>query len=152
MAQAPNIDGVLIQWGDRLFYPGNRVVKVKPQPRLDGNAQRHQAAAIRARIEATVVRRAPQVMVKVTGGGRGMQAIAAHFRYISKNGRLDMEDERGETMRGGDAVHALTEDWRFSGRDRGGWLSARSLQHHAVHAARHRSADRATRSARIRAG
>jgi hypothetical protein len=115
MAQAPNIDGVLIQWGDRLFYPGNRVVKVKPQPRLDGNAQRHRAAAIRERIEATVVRRAPQVMVKVTGGGRGMQAIAAHFRYISKDGRLDMEDERGETMRGRDAVHALTEDWRFSG-------------------------------------
>jgi hypothetical protein len=115
MAQAPNVDGVLIQWGDRLFYPGNRVVKVKPQPRLDGNAQRHQAAAIRERIEATVIRRAPQVMVKVTGGGRGMQAIAAHFRYISKNGRLDMEDERGETMRGRDAVYALTEDWRFSG-------------------------------------
>jgi hypothetical protein len=115
MAQVPNIDGVLIQWGDRLFYPGNRVVKVKPQPRLDGNTQRHRAAAIRERIEATVVRRAPQVMVKVTGGGRGMQAIAAHFRYISKNGRLDMEDERGETMRGRDAVYALTEDWRFSG-------------------------------------
>jgi hypothetical protein len=38
MAQAPNIDGVLIQWGDRLFYPGNRVVKVKPQPRLDAGA------------------------------------------------------------------------------------------------------------------
>ena len=32
-------------------------------------------------------------MVKVTGGGRGMKAIAAHFRYISKNGRLDIEDE-----------------------------------------------------------
>jgi hypothetical protein len=115
MAQAPNIDGVLIQWGDRLFYPGNRVVKVKPQPRLGANAQRQRAAVIRERIEATVVQRAPQVMVKVTGGGRGMQAIAAHFRYISKNGRLDMEDERGETMRGRDAVHALTEDWRFSG-------------------------------------
>jgi hypothetical protein len=27
MPQAPNIDGVLITWGDRLFYPGNRVVK-----------------------------------------------------------------------------------------------------------------------------
>jgi hypothetical protein len=115
MAQVPNIDGVLIQWGDRLFYPRNRVVMVKPQPRLGANAQRQRAAAIRERIEATVVRRAPQVMVKVTGGGRGMQAIAAHFRYISKNGRLDMEDERGETMRGRDAVYALTEDWRFSG-------------------------------------
>jgi hypothetical protein len=115
MAQTPNIDGVLIQWGDRLFYPGNRVVKVKPQPRLDAGAVRQRAAAIRERIEATVVRRAPQVMVKVTGGGRGMQAIAAHFRYISKNGRLDIEDERGETIRGRDAVHELTEDWRFGG-------------------------------------
>ena len=39
-------------------------------------------------------------MVKVTGGGRGMKAIAAHFRYISKNGRLDIEDERGVITRG----------------------------------------------------
>ena len=95
MSQAPNIDGVLIQWGDRLFYPGNRVVKVKPQPKLAGGAARQRAADIRERIEATVVRRAPQVMVKVTGGGRGMKAIAAHFRYIGKNGRLDIEGRTG---------------------------------------------------------
>ncbi len=115
MSQAPNIDGVLIQWGDRLFYPGNRVVKVKPQPKLAGGAARQRAAAIRERIEATVVRRAPQVMVKVTGGGRGMKAIAAHFRYISKNGRLNIEDERGETMRGKDTLPDLADDWRFGG-------------------------------------
>jgi hypothetical protein len=115
MSQAPNIDGVLITWGDRLLYPGNRVVKVKPQPRLRGDSARQRAAAIRARIEATVVRRAPQVMVKVTGGGRSMKAIAAHFRYISKNGRLDIEDERGETMRGKDSLHELADDWRFGG-------------------------------------
>ncbi len=115
MTQAPNIDGVLIQWGDRLFYPGNRIVKTKPQPRLDAGAARQRAAAIRERIEATVVRRAPQVMVKVTGGGRGMKAIAAHFRYISKNGRLDIEDERGETMRGKDVLPELADDWRFGG-------------------------------------
>ena len=115
MSQAPNIDGVLIQWGDRLFYPGNRVVKTKPQPKLGANAARQRAAAIRGRIEATVVRRAPQVMVKVTGGGRGMKAIVAHFRYISKNGRLDIEDERGETMRGKDTLPELADDWRFGG-------------------------------------
>ncbi len=115
MSQAPNIDGILIQWGDRLFYPGNRVVKTKPQPKLGANAARQRAAAIRERIEATVVRRAPQVMVKVTGGGRGMKAIAAHFRYISKNGRLDIEDERGETMRGKKSLPELADDWRFGG-------------------------------------
>jgi hypothetical protein len=115
MAQAPNIDGVLVQWGDRLFYPGNRVVKVKPQPRLGGGSLHERAATIRQRIEATVVRRAPQVMVKVTGGGRGMQAIAAHFRYISKNGRLDIENDQGEIIRGKSAVHELADEWRYGG-------------------------------------
>src|SRR5207249_10560011 len=100
---------------DRLFYPGNRVVKVKPQPRLSGDAARLRAAVIRKRIEATVVRRAPQVMVKVTGGGRGMRAIVAHFRYISKHGRLEIEDQRGETMRGRDTLHDLADEWRFGG-------------------------------------
>lgn len=115
MAQSPNIDGILITWGDRLFYPGNRIVKAKPQPRLNGDAARQRAATIRKRIEATVVRRAPQVMVKVTGGGRGMRAIAAHFRYISKDGRLEIEDQRGETMRGKDSLRELADEWRFGG-------------------------------------
>lgn len=115
MATPDNLDGILITWGDRLFYPGNRVVKVKPSPRLSGDAERQRAAVIRQRIAATVVRRAPQVMVKVTGGGRGLRAIAAHFRYISKNGRLEIEDQRGEIMWGKDVLHDLAEEWRFSG-------------------------------------
>ncbi|NUZ08264.1 relaxase/mobilization nuclease domain-containing protein [Piscinibacter koreensis] len=114
MTQPANVDGVLIQWGDRLFYPGNRTVPARREPRLRGGA--HQgAAAIRQRIEATALRRAPQVMVKVTGGGRGMCAIAAHLRYISKNGRLEMEDERGEQMQGREALREVADDWRFGG-------------------------------------
>ncbi len=115
ISEPHDIDGVLIQWGDRLFYPGNRIVKTKPQPKLRDLAARQRAAAIRERIEATVVRRAPQVMVKVTGGGRGMKAIAAHLRYISKNGRLEIEDEHGQTMRGKDALRELADDWRYGG-------------------------------------
>lgn len=115
MSQAPSIDGVLILWGDRLFYPGNRVVKSSPPPKLSATAARRRAAAIRERIEAMVVRRAPQVMVKVTGGGRGMKAIAAHFRYISKNGGLEIEDERGQTGRGKECLRELADDWRFGG-------------------------------------
>jgi hypothetical protein len=115
MPQPPNIDGVLIQWGDRLFYPSNRIVKTQPAPKLSAIAASQRAAAIRERITATVVRRSPQVMVKVTGGGRCMKAIAAHFRYISKNGRLDIEDERGETLRGKDSLLNIADDWRFGG-------------------------------------
>lgn len=108
MASQPNIDGVLVTWGDRLFYPGNRRVKGTEAVRL-------RAAAIRRHIEATVVRQAPQVMVKVTGGGRGMRAIAAHFRYISKNGRLQIEDQHGEALSGRDCVRELAEEWRLGG-------------------------------------
>ena len=115
MSQTPTVDGVLIQWGDRLFYPGNRIVHARPQPKLSALAARRRAAAIRGRIEATVVRRVPQVMVKVTGGGRGMKAIAAHFRYISKNGRLEIEDDRGQKVRGKEALRVLVDDWRYGG-------------------------------------
>ena len=67
MSEPSKIDGAIVQWGERLFYPYNRIVKVASQPRLVATlAQR--AARIRSRIEATVVRRAPQVKVKVTGG------------------------------------------------------------------------------------
>ncbi len=114
MTSPSNIDGLLVLWGDRLFYPGNRIVR-SSTPRLSAEATRQRAQEIRARIAATVVRRAPQVMVKVTGGGRGMRAIAAHFRYVSKNGRLDFEDELGDVRQGQDAMRDLVDDWRYGG-------------------------------------
>ena len=64
MSTRAEVDGVLVEWGERLFYPRNRIVR-SSTPRLSmGIGQR--AAAIRQRIQAAV-RRAPQVMVKVTG-------------------------------------------------------------------------------------
>ncbi|WP_397535383.1 relaxase/mobilization nuclease domain-containing protein [Roseateles sp.] len=114
MNPGSTVDGVLVQWGERLFYPGNRRVRVAPQPRLD-TLMRRQAAVIRRRIASTVTRRAPQVMVKVTGGGRGMGAIAAHFRYISKAGRLAFEDDRGVVQEGREALHDLAKQWRLGG-------------------------------------
>ena len=109
-----SIDGLLVQWGDRLLYPGNWIVHSRT-PRLALPATARRAAAIRRLIHATVVRRAPQVMVKVTGGGRGMGAIAAHFRYISKNGKLEIEDDRGDVAKGPSAVRELADEWRFGG-------------------------------------
>jgi hypothetical protein len=108
----PEVDGVLVQWGERLFYPRNRIVRGGSTPRLSIGRR---AAAIRERIQATVVRRAPQVMVKVTGGGRGMAAIAAHFRYITKSGRLEFEDDRGVVREGREALHDLADQWRHGG-------------------------------------
>jgi hypothetical protein len=60
-----------------LSYPANRRVRPDAPPRLHGRA-----TAIRRRIQATVSRRSVVVTVKVTGSGRGIEAIAAHFRCI----------------------------------------------------------------------
>ena len=114
MTTGPSIDDVLVQWGERLFYPPSRIVKPDATPRLN-TTNRPSAAVIRQRIAATVMRRAPQVMIKVTGGGRGMGAIAAHFRYICKYGQLRMEDDRGVVREGKEAMRDLIDQWRVSG-------------------------------------
>jgi len=114
MLTPSTLDAALVQWGDRLFYPANRIVRART-PRLSGVVIQERAHAIRQRIHAVVVRHAPQVMVKVTGGGRGMGAIAAHLRYISKGGRLPIEDDRGLEHEGKEALRDLVEQWRLGG-------------------------------------
>ena len=117
MSAPSPVDAALVEWGERLFYPGNRIVKSAGTPRLTALSVGRRAAAVRARLEATVLRRAPQVMVKVTGGGRGMAAIAAHFRCIAKAGRLQFEDDRGVTRKGKEALSDLVEQWRYGGSE-----------------------------------
>ena len=67
-------------------------------------------------------------MVKVTGGGRGMAAISAHFRYISKSGRLSFEDDRGVTQEGKEALQDLAEQWRLGGS----WIQETSPRREAL--------------------
>jgi Relaxase/Mobilisation nuclease domain len=57
------------------------------------------------------VRRTPEVMVKVTGGGTKAGAVAAHFAYISRKGKLEIETEEGERITGKDAQKALLHEW-----------------------------------------
>jgi len=42
------------------------------------------------------VRRVPEVMVKVTGGGRSVRAVVAHLAYISHHGEMELETDRGQ--------------------------------------------------------
>ena len=119
MSTPSTVEAALVELGERLFYPANRIVRPSKTPRLTALSFGPRAAAVRARLEATVLRRAPQVMVRVTGGGRGMGAIAAHFRYIAKAGRLPLEDDRGVVREGKDALRALTDQWRYGGAEIG---------------------------------
>ena len=60
---------------------------------------------------ARTVRRAPEVMVKVSGGGNSLGAVAAHFRYITRKGTLELERDDGERITGSGVARDLVEDW-----------------------------------------
>ena len=44
------------------------------------------------------VRRVPEVLVKVTGGGRNIGAVAAHIAYISRRGEIEIDTDDGQRV------------------------------------------------------
>lgn len=58
-----------------------------------------------------LVRRVPEVMVKVTGRTRDGAHLRAHLDYISRNGRLGLEGPDGEIHLGKREVADLAQDW-----------------------------------------
>jgi hypothetical protein len=120
-------DGMLREWGTRLFYG----MPKKPKQSRGGVPVVASAAAsmlsadvVRERVRNVIRLGAHQVMVKITGGGRGMKAIAAHMRYISRQGKpeaggrgqsLELEDENGDKISGTEAIQDLQHDWRMAG-------------------------------------
>jgi hypothetical protein len=56
---------------------------------------------------------APEVMVKVTGGGRDTGTAQAHIDYIDRQGQLDVLTDEGEWLNGKDVSQFLVEDWKL---------------------------------------
>ncbi len=71
--------------------------------------------AFRGRAER-VIRRAPEVMVKISGFGKGAKHVKAHLDYVGRNSKLDLENERGEKISGKQAIRELHKEWM---QDRG---------------------------------
>ena len=67
----------------------------------------------RAQIEqiARTVHRAPEVMVKVSGGANSTRGVAAHFSYIGRRGELEIETDDGERLLGKEVAAQLVDDW-----------------------------------------
>ena len=59
------------------------------------------------------VNRTPEVMLKVTGGGTRVGAVAAHLSYISRNGKLAIETDEGTRVASREAQKALLNDWHL---------------------------------------
>ncbi|VTU14416.1 relaxase/mobilization nuclease domain-containing protein [Variovorax sp. RA8] len=65
-----------------------------------------------AQIQRTVGR-TPEVMVKVSGGGRDVGGVEAHLRYIGRHGKLPVETDEGLTQQGRGAAKEITADWQL---------------------------------------
>ncbi|MDB6043045.1 MAG: Relaxase/mobilization nuclease family protein [Gammaproteobacteria bacterium] len=52
-------------------------------------------------------------MVKVTGGGTKVGALAAHFAYISRKGALTIETDEGDRVASRGSQKALLNDWHL---------------------------------------
>jgi hypothetical protein len=60
---------------------------------------------------ARTVCRAPEVVVKVSGGAKTTRGAVAHLQYISRQGELEVETDDGERLQGKDVAARLGEDW-----------------------------------------
>ncbi len=60
---------------------------------------------------ARTVRRVPEVMVKVSGGGASAKGVLAHLKYIDRHGDLEIETDDGEQLRGKGVEKCLIEGW-----------------------------------------
>lgn len=77
-------------------------------PRVSGDFTRAQIEQI-----ARTVRRTPEVIVKVTGGGSNVRAVAAHLAYIGRKGALEIETDDGQRVTGRAEQKAILDDWHL---------------------------------------
>lgn len=109
------VDGVLKDWGDRLSY--GKVKKGKKQRNIRGGkldfgkvAPPPKRSEPRTKLKLTM-QKAPEVMVKISGGGKSMRHIKAHMDYISRNGTVEIEDENGIRHLGKEDVRDVRDSW-----------------------------------------
>ncbi len=116
----------LDEWGSRLFNIG---VPAAPKAGATGARRRPSSPAsmggrlrtpearaqfVRQKLQQ-MVRRAPQVMVKIAKAPKGMRGISNNLSYISRDGKLDIEDQDGQVIQGKEAVADLKSEWQNGG-------------------------------------
>jgi hypothetical protein len=57
----------------------------------------------------------PEVMVKITGSGKTTLNLRAHLEYISRNGRVSLEDQYGDRIEGAPGVSDVLKEWTWGG-------------------------------------
>jgi hypothetical protein len=75
-------------------------------------AERQQLLPAQVELIARTVRHTPEVMVKISGGGQSAKAVAAHFKYLSRQ-EFEIETDDGEHHKGKGSEKTLIENWEL---------------------------------------
>ena len=114
-------------WGETLFPPPivGRVTKVpkihtaagvRPKPKAtpkNTSQKQNQQGALTPKIKAQLmVKKAPEVMVKISGCSKGMSKLKNHVDYVSRNGSVELESQDGLSFTGKGAAQGILNDWK----------------------------------------
>ena len=121
VSEAKYVDGLLVDWGEKVFNYGIRKVSQTKKgitglliPQKQKYNTKQNANDIRGKLNS-IAKRSPEVMVKISGGGKGGKQIKNHFEYITRNGQLEIEDQDGHTMSGFQSLNGLHDEWCYGG-------------------------------------
>lgn len=104
---------------DGWFLGHTRSVKPKPginiYPKNDRRTKPLKTGAGIANLKAAALKH-PEVMIKIparkSANSRGMQGIRSHLDYISRNGKVELEDRDGHAIKGKKAVNQFLDGWK----------------------------------------
>ncbi|SOO14189.1 putative DNA relaxase/nickase, TraS/VirD2-like protein [Xanthomonas citri pv. fuscans] len=130
---AVEIDGVLKEWGDRMFVVRSRarpapktIAGKKSKPARPPKPPKPMSASGARAAFSRLARRVPEVTVKITQGrkdpetglrppiAKDMKSIKAHFDYLARHGDV-LEDEQGNQIAGAADLLQLRDDWQYTG-------------------------------------
>ena len=123
---ASRTTATLDEWGSRLFNigapraPKAGATGTRRRPSSHAGTGRRlgtpeaRAQFVRHKLQQ-MVRRAPQVLVKIAKTPKGMRGISNNLSYISRDGKLDIEDQDGQVIQGKEAVADLKTEWQDGG-------------------------------------
>jgi Relaxase/Mobilisation nuclease domain len=77
-----------------------------------GPARRDRFSKGQIDLISRTVHRTPEVMVKVLSrGARDVKAVARHVSYLGRNGKVEIETDEGQRLRGRGVEKAMLDDW-----------------------------------------
>ncbi len=114
-------------WGERLFPPpikgkvarpigmrggkGRIHIKTMSKPALNDEQRSKRVQTLAKKL----VKKSPEVMVKITGSSKSTAKISAHLDYISRNGEVELETEDGMILSDKESIRTIMNEWADAG-------------------------------------